>query len=83
MTEQLRWSNAVQWLKNTLRQNGNELYFGSLTANLHSALVEDPKPYRSDVKALLGNLLSLIDQWNLAEIVIDRPNYSQRVRLIE
>ena len=77
-----RWSNAYLWLKTTISENGNEMYFGALSAALHSALVEDPKPYRKDVKILLANMLSLIERWGTDEFIIDRPNYSQRVRLV-
>ena len=58
------------------------MYFGALSEKLHNALVSDPKPYRRDVKQMLTNLLSLCNQLGMEEIVIDRPNYSQRVKLI-
>lgn len=80
--EKLRWSNVYLWLLNVLEKKGGESYFGELSSELHNALVEDPKPYRKDVKVLLSNLLSLIEKWSMNEIVIDRPNYSQRVRII-
>lgn len=75
------WSNSYLWLLNTLKENGGCLYFGAITEKLHNALVSDPKPYRKDVKQLLVNLLSLIEQLEMEEIVVDRPNFSQRVRL--
>ena len=49
---------------------------------LHNALVEDPKPYRREVKELLSNLLSWVEELEMEEIVIDRPNYSQRIRIL-
>lgn len=76
-----KWSNSYLWLKETLRKNGRCLYFGELCIELHSTLVSDPKPYRRDVKIMLSNLLGLIEKLEMEEIVIDRPNYSQRVRL--
>lgn len=79
--EVVRWSNAYLWLLETLKRNGGCMYFGSLSERLHNALVSDPKPYRRDVKQMLSNLLSLCDQLNMKEITIDRPNYSQRIRL--
>ena len=81
--EKLRWSNVYLWLLNILEKKGGESYFGELSSELHNALVEDPKPYRKDVKVLLSNLLNLIEKWSMSEIVIDRPNYSQRVRIIK
>ena len=55
--------------------------FGAITEELHNALVSDPKPYRKDVKQLLANLLSMVEELQMDEIMIDKPNFSQRVRL--
>lgn len=76
-----RWSNAYLWLEQLLKDNDGCLYFGAITKALHDALVSDPPPYRKDVKVLLANLLNLIEEFQMDEIVIDIPNYSQRVRL--
>lgn len=81
MKETFRWSNAYLWLLNVLKENDGCMYFGTITEKMHNALVSDPKPYRRDVKVLLANLLSMIDKLQMEEIVVDRPNYSQRVRL--
>lgn len=81
LKEIFRWSNAYLWLKETLKENDGCLYFGGITEKLHDVLVSDPKPFRRDVKQMLSNLLRLIDELEMEEIVIDRPNYSQRVRL--
>lgn len=80
--EIFRWSNAYLWLLNVLKLNDGCMYFGELSQKLHNALVSDPKPYRKDVKKNLSNLLSLIEQLSMEEIVIDRPNYSQRIRIV-
>lgn len=77
----VRWSNAYLWLLSVLKQNDGCMYFGAIAEKLHSALVSDPKPYRRDVKELLANMLSMIEKLQMEEIVVDRPNYSQRVRL--
>lgn len=82
LKETFRWSNAYIWLLNTLNDNDGVMYFGELSSKLHSALVTDPKPYRKDVKLLLANLLTIIEQLDMEEVIIDRPNYSQRVRLV-
>lgn len=71
------------WLKEELKKKDNhELYFGEATALLHNVLLNDPKPYRKEVKDLLSNLLSWITALDCEEIVVDRPNHSQRIRLI-
>ena len=79
--DRLRWCNAYLWLLNALNEHGKELYFGELSSLLHSALIEDPRPYRKDVKLLLSNLLSLIEALKMDEIIVDQPRHSQRVRL--
>lgn len=76
-----RWSNAYLWLLTKLEENNGCLYFGNISALLHNAVVSDPKPYRRDIKNMLANMLSLIEWLEMDEIVIDRPGYSQRVRL--
>lgn len=81
--ESFRWSNIYLWLLQTLKENNGEIYFGELSAKLHNALVSDPKPYRKDVKIMLANLLSLIEEFEMEEIIIDRPNYSQRIKLVD
>ena len=81
LRESFRWSNAYLWLLNALKENDDCMYFGELSAKLHDTVVSDPKPYRREVKQMLANLLSLIELLEMEEVVIDRPNYSQRVRI--
>lgn len=85
-TEQLRYllarTKMFAWLYAKIVDSpGKEMYFGELTAELHSALIDDPRPYRKDVKSLLANLLSWIEVTSENGICIDRPNYSQRIYL--
>lgn len=79
--ERFRWSNAYLWLLKVIEKKDGEIYFGELSVELHNALVEDPKPYRKDVKILLANMLSLIDILDMEDVIVDRPNFAQRVRL--
>lgn len=75
-------SAPLHWLRSSLAQvDSAELYFGDVTQRLHLALLDDPGPRRSEVKALLQNMLSWIETTKLPGIVIDRPRHSQRVRL--
>lgn len=74
-----RNSKSYRWLKYTVT---SELYFGQLTERLHSSLIDNPVPYRKDVKQLLSNLLNWIEELKIEEFVIDCPNYSQRVKRI-
>ena len=82
MKESFRWSNAYLWLLNVLKDHNGCMYFGELSSELHNAVVSDPKPYRKEVKMLLANLLELIQSLKMNEIIIDRPNYSQRIQLV-
>ena len=83
LRDKFRWSKAFLWLKEVLQHQLNkEIYFGELSAKLHDALINDPKPYRKEVKDLLANLLGWITYFNFDDIKIDRPNYSQRIRLL-
>lgn len=75
------FSNCYCWLVSTLKENGGCLYFGELSQKLHNSIVSDPKPYRKDVKMLLANLLDWIQELKTENVIIDRPNYSQRIRL--
>ncbi|MFK5710234.1 phospholipase D family protein [Lysinibacillus boronitolerans] len=60
----------------------DEIYFGELTAKLHNALIDDPKPYRKEVKEILATLLTWISILKMDDFIIDRPNHSQRIRKI-
>lgn len=76
-------SRIWQWLKHKLQLADNqEMYYGKLSAELHNSFLDDPKPYRKNVKGLLTNLLN----WSTALcgnlILVDKPNYSQRIRFV-
>ena len=81
LKESFRWSNAYLWLLNTVKENGGSMYFGEISSKLHNAIVSDPKPYRKDVKQMLANLLKMIEELEMEDFVIDRPNFSQRVSI--
>ena len=83
LKEAFRWSNVYLWLLNVLKENQGCLYFGELTKRLHEVLVSDSELCRKEVKDLLANLLVWIEILEMEEIVVDRPNYSQRIRLKE
>ena len=65
-----------------LKQNNGEIYFGMLTKALHNALIEDPKPYRSEIK---DRFIRSIYSWikligpEATNIKVDRPSYSERL----
>ncbi len=81
--EAFRWSKAFLWLNNHLSTCPDQTsYFGEITAYLHNSLINDPKPYRKEVKDLLANTLAWIEYLRMDEIRIDVPNHSQRIRRI-
>ena len=84
MRETFRWSKCFLWLYNFVSGMPEKTsYFGAVTAALHDALIQDPKPYRKEVKELLANLLGWIQVLDMDDIIIDIPNYSQRFRILD
>ena len=76
-------SVAFRWLLKQLNEDDGCLYFGNLSQRLHSSLIDDPTPYRSEVKKLLQSLLKQVETYCQEDVTIDRPRHSQRVRLIQ
>ena len=84
LKQAFRWSKAFLWLYNYVSSCPDKTsYFGGVTAALHNTLVNDPKPYRKEVKDLLANTLGWIQALNIDDVTIDVPNYSQRIRIKE
>ena len=82
LKQAFRWSKAFLWLYNYVSSCPDKTsYFGGVTAALHNTLVNDPKPYRKEVKDLLANTLGWIQFLNIDDVTIDVPNYSQRIRV--
>lgn len=75
-------SRCCRWLERNLQQHAGQLYFGELSALLHESLLEDPKPYRKDVKALVSNLINWAVSLLPNMFDVDSPHYSQRIRLL-
>ncbi len=77
-------SKIFNWLISKLKNSENqEIYFGSLSSIIHDSLLDDPKPYRQDVKKLQANLYSYIKHFKPKNITIDVPkNISERLKLI-
>ncbi|WP_422124323.1 phospholipase D family protein [Planococcus sp. X10-3] len=74
-------TKIFRWLYRILKEK-KEIYYGSLSMQLHENLSENyPYIKREEVKMYLSNLLKWIQYFNLEFLEIDRPNYSQRIRL--
>ena len=76
-------SKVFRWLINLLKKEPkNEIFFGKLSSIIQQSLLDDPKPYRQDIKSLQSNLYSFIKQLNIEEIEIDIPyTKSERIKL--
>lgn len=81
----LMQSKVYFWLINQIKKQENEeIYFGNLSAIIHESLLDDPKPYRKDVKDLQANLYSYIRKFLSDRINLDIPyEKSERLRLIK
>lgn len=83
LRERFLESRPWTWLlARLLEESSHELSFGRLSKLLHDALIDDPKPYRKDVKQLVANLLAWVEEFGEPTAVVDRTRYSQRVVLI-
>lgn len=80
--KEFRSSRIFRWLLAQLEES-KELYFGTVTASLHDALLQDPAPHRKEVKSLVQNLFSWIELLGPEStgLLVDRPNYSQRISI--
>jgi len=76
-------SKIFNWLLKKIEiEDNKEIYFGRLSAIIHDGLVDDPKPYRQDVKLLQSNLYSYIKYFKPKNILCDQPNFSERIKII-
>lgn len=79
----IRQTKMFRWLEKLLGSEENgEMYFGRVTALLHDALLDDPRPYRHEVKTLVTNFFSWVKAVPQCSLIIDRPNYSERIRIV-
>ena len=77
-------SKIFKWLINQIKKQGNEeIYFGKLSAIIHNSLLDDPKPYRKDVKNLQSNIFTFIKKLKLNKIEISVPGIkSEKIKLL-
>ena len=80
---QFKKSKIYSLLIDLVEKRGGEVYFGALSAALHDWLVEDPAPYRREVKVLVKNIYGWVANLSAASsgLCVDRPNHSERIRL--
>jgi len=74
----LRSTAVWKWLLKTIKSSEHEFVrFGEITTQLHDALVDDPKPYRKDVKNFLSNLYEWIRYVNPSEIGLKKFHHTE------
>ena len=73
---------AVRWLKcQLLKEDSKSLRFGAVSKLLHDSLLNDPKPYRKDVKELQSNLFKWIKHLKFEEFDFETKNISEMISL--
>jgi hypothetical protein len=76
-----RHTKEYGWLMHALRREPQgTASFGRLSAILHDTLIDDPRPYRSSVKQLLGNLLGWVAVLGDGAITLSRPRHTMIVK---
>ncbi len=80
---QFKKSKIYSLLIELLEKRGGEVYFGALSSALHHWLIEDPAPYRREVKVLVKNIYGWVSNLSADStgLFVDRPNHSERIRL--
>ena len=82
LKESFLQSKIFNWLIKKLEAEENkEIYFGRLSSIIHDSLVDDPKPYRQNVKELQANLYTYIKHFKPSKVIYDQPNVSERLLL--
>ena len=65
------------------KSENQEIYFGHLSSIIHDSLLDDPTPYRQNVKKLQVNLYSFLKYYKPNNIIIDIPKTrSERIKLV-
>lgn len=67
-------STIIKWLD---KQFDESIHFGKLSSLIHNALLDDPKPYRKDIKKLQKNLFKWIQDLLKDKYKIKQPGQSQ------
>jgi len=84
LKESFLQSKIFNWLIEKLEAEENkEIYFGRLSSIIHDGLVDDPKPYRQDVKLLQANFYSYIKHFKPSNLDHSIPKTrSERLKLV-
>lgn len=73
-------SRAFAWCYDVVRAN-RSLSFGGLSSILHNSILDDPSPYRREIKELIQILFSWLEFYP-SDFQITRPNYSEVITFV-
>ena len=74
-------SRAYEWCHNVIRVN-ESLWFGGFTHTLHNAVLDDPTPYRREVKQLTQVLFSWLKLFP-SSFEVSRPRHSEVITFVQ
>lgn len=76
-------TKLFKWAYQHVSNSSDGINFGGITALLHNALIDDPVPYRSEIKKLVQNLYKWIKFSGVDStgIEIYQPNHTEILRL--
>jgi len=81
--DNLKKTKVIRWLKKQLlKEKSKSLRFGAISRLLHDALLDNPKPYRKEVKDFQVNLFNWIKYLELTEFKFEKYNYSESISLV-
>ena len=81
LATKFRQSNAFRWLFDQLKLN-NSMRFGEVSSRLHNSILDDPLPYRREVKDLVSNLYAWFELLS-DEFEVSRPRHTQIIKYLE
>ena len=68
-TDIARQMRVFNWLDNELSKEVRVFNFGELSSLLHSSIINDPSPYRKEIKECVAALFDWVEELNLYKIV--------------
>ena len=68
-TDIAKQMRVFNWLDNELSKEVRIFNFGELSSLLHSSIINDPSPYRKEIKECVAALFDWVEELNLYEIV--------------
>lgn len=82
LREQFSELRVVKWLKGQLlKEESKSLRFGAISSRLHDSLLNNPKPYRKEVKDFQVNLFNWLKYLEFPEFEFSKYNHSESISL--